>query len=742
MEFFATCPRGFEPLLAAELKRLGTSRVRPLQGRVSFEDDLAAAYRCLLWSRLASRIICVIGRGAAQDADALFETALSVPWAEHIAYGNTFQINSSGVNANLKNTQFTSLRIKDAITDSLTAATGWRPQSAPKAADVGVVASIAKDHVTLGIDLAGAPLTQRGYERPGKSVGLRADYAAALLELGQWSQATAQGATSIIDCSAYPERILVEAAMIAARRAPGLLRLRWGFDKWAQHDRELWNSLVEQAQDGEVDSPDVVLALTTPNARTRQNLRHTIRAAGVNCQVRSASELAGASFTLCAQDLSALTADDVPQEAASLADLATTCAAHAMERIVCATRDHLPASSLGREEQTTLVTQLGRDPLYLVTFDGTKEAKEAASVEIGQNESLSVLLTQSDQFAKRLKKNARLKAKWAKREDVTCYRVYDADLPDYALTIDLFQGTDPNTYELDGRRWLWVSEYAAPKDVDATLAKSRLMDALVIAQRILGVDERNTYLRIRRHDKGGSQYASEGRGLKEVAKGRTLPPGAHLIEEGGLIFEVNFTSRLDCGIFLDHRDARAMVREMAKQTQGSKRFLNLFAYTGTASCYAADGGAKYTTTVDLSKPSLEWAKRNMERNGFEGDNHEYVQTDVIRWISEQRRTRNRWDLVFCDVPTFSNSKSMGKRSFEVQRDHAELLIGISRLLTRNGVCLFSCNLRSFKPDVEKLHRTGVEIEDITEKTIPEDFKRNARVHHAYLVKRIPMPTGE
>jgi 23S rRNA (guanine2445-N2)-methyltransferase / 23S rRNA (guanine2069-N7)-methyltransferase len=185
-----------------------------------------------------------------------------------------------------------------------------------------------------------------------------------------------------------------------------------------------------------------------------------------------------------------------------------------------------------------------------------------------------------------------------------------------------------------------------------------------------------------------------------------------------------------------------MVREMAKQTQGSKRFLNLFAYTGTASCYAADGGAKYTTTVDLSKPSLEWAKRNMERNGFVGDNHEYVQADVVRWISEQRRTRNRWDLVFCDVPTFSNSKSMGKRSFEVQRDHAELLIGISRLLTRNGVCLFSCNLRTFKPDVEKLRRTGVEIEDITEKTVPEDFKRNARVHHAYLVKRIPMPTGE
>ena len=163
--------------------------------------------------------------------------------------------------------------------------------------------------------------------------------------------------------------------------------------------------------------------------------------------------------------------------------------------------------------------------------------------------------------------------------------------------------------------------------------------------------------------------------------------------------------------------------------------LNLFAYTGTATCYAADGGAKFTTTVDLSRPSLDWARRNMARNGFTGPEHEFVQADVIQWVSEQRHTRNRWDLVFCDVPTFSNSQRMKKSSWDVQRDHSELIIGVSRLLTRNGCAIFSCNLRGFKPDVEALQKAGVVIEDITASTIPEDFKRNAKIHHAYIVRR-------
>ena len=280
--------------------------------------------------------------------------------------------------------------------------------------------------------------------------------------------------------------------------------------------------------------------------------------------------------------------------------------------------------------------------------------------------------------------------------------------------------------------------------MDPELARRRLLDVLTIAPRVLGVDPADVSVRVRTRARGGSQYADEARTPERGTRGRDrssrrqgveLPAGSHLVDEGGLTFEVNFDARHDCGIFLDHRETRSRIREMMKQTKGSKRFLNLFAYTGTATCYAADGGAKHTTTVDLSRPSLGWARRNMARNGFDGPEHEFVQADVLAWVSEQRHTRNRWDLIFCDVPTFSNSARMRRSSFDVQRDHTELIIGVSRLLVRGGRAIFSCNLRSFRPDVEKLERAGVRLTDITDETIPEDFSRNRKIHHAYLVER-------
>ena len=175
----------------------------------------------------------------------------------------------------------------------------------------------------------------------------------------------------------------------------------------------------------------------------------------------------------------------------------------------------------------------------------------------------------------------------------------------------------------------------------------------------------------------------------------------------------------------------SMIRDMALRT----RFLNLFAYTGTATCYAADGGAYQTTTVDLSNTYLAWARRNMEQNGFSGPAHEYVQADVMAWVSEQRRTANRWDLIYVDPPTFSNSARMRKKGFDVQEDHTELLIGASRLLVRGGHMIFSCNLRGFKPDTERLLKAGVLLEDVTEASIPLDFERNGKIHHCYIVRR-------
>lgn len=758
MEFIATCPKGFEKLLAEELASFHIPQVRQLRGQVAFGGELADAYRACLWSRLASRVLLVLARVGAADADALYEGVQSIDWSAHLAPGATFVIDSHGTNDNLRNTQFVALRSKDAISDQLFSARGMRPVVNTDAPDVIVDVRLQRERATVSIDLTGEPLFHRGYDsRAARKVApLRADYAAMVLAAGRWYRNVRHGAPVLAALWAGQGAVLVEAAAEALDRAPGLLRARWGFEGWAGHDADAWDELLAEADErataGEKNSLALYACDTRPGAEAA--CRGALRAAGLDCEltfapaaeVLDAARAAG-DDALVTCDLSWLSEDDLALEASAL----TAMSAAAGMNVAALVRDSSVDAAVQAAPAEVFDVIQGREPAYVRCFDAVpgQAAPEPACVTLAGGGRVPVLVPASDQFAARLAKVAKLRAKWARREDVSCYRVYDADLPDYAVAIELYQG-------LDGKgRWLQVSEYAAPKEIDADLARRRLMDVLAIAPRVMGVDPANVNLRVRTRARGGSQYADEGSAAATPAAGEfsrlrgqradmrnrhkpsltDLPRGAHLIDEGGLTFEVNFSARLDCGIFLDHRDTRAEVREMMKKTLGSKRFLNLFAYTGTATCYAADGGAKFTTTVDLSRPSLDWARRNMARNGFTGPEHEFVQADVIQWVSEQRHTRNRWDLVFCDVPTFSNSQRMKKSSWDVQRDHSELIIGVSRLLTRNGCAIFSCNLRGFKPDVEALQKAGVVIEDITASTIPEDFKRNAKIHHAYIVRR-------
>lgn len=369
------------------------------------------------------------------------------------------------------------------------------------------------------------------------------------------------------------------------------------------------------------------------------------------------------------------------------------------------------------------------------------KADAACRIDVGQGKPVAVRLAASEQFARRLIKVARQRRRWADQNGITCYRVYDADLPDYSCVIDLYEGAP----ETPGR-WLMIAEYAAPASVDPELARTRMDDVLALAPRILGVESEHVHARVRSHSKGGSQYGRQTASEVDAATDGDLDPAAIAaapreprrierlpqIEEGGLRFYVNLEDYLDTGIFLDHRVTRALVRDHALR---ARSFLNLFCYTGTATCYAAHAGVQYTTSVDLSNTYLAWARRNMDLNQLSSPRDEFVRADVVRWIERERHTRHRWDLIFCDPPTFSNSAKMGRQTFEIQRDHVELLIGVSRLLARGGEAIFSCNLRGFKPRYDALVRAGVVLTDISDQTIPEDFARNKRIHHCYLLHR-------
>ena len=752
LEFFATCPKGFEKLLAQELDGLRIKKVRPLGGQVAFYGSLADAYRVCLWSRLTSRVILVLDRVGAATSDALYEGLSHIAWEDHIGPHATIAVSAHGTNDQLRNTNFIAVRTKDAIVDRLAAKRGSRPMVNTLAPDVTIVVRVSRNRATVGIDLAGEALFKRsltGGRGPAREFApLRLDYAAALLYLQAQTAASASLFSPDVPLPAllFPGAgaLAQEAAGMALDVAPGILRARWGMTGWAGHNDDAWQDLLAEADERAEKGQErqVTLYAADPRPKAKEAVLYTLRAGGLKADVQflAASELLkhAEHFTGIVADLS-WTKEEPTLQGSAYATLGL----FAGQASTLLTSDTNTDTVLRATPLQTLSVYVGNSIATMRSYpaaiveeveagasDAPASNSESTSVPAGptvmvNNQPVSVLVPASDQFAARLAKVAKQRAKWARKNDVSCYRVYDADLPDYAVSIDIYKGaTKPTT-------WLQISEYAASKEIDPDLAKRRLLDVLALAPRILGVPSSNVNLRTRTRAKGGSQYSDEGSAADNSRKEMLL------IDEGGLLFEVNFASRLDCGIFLDHRDTRAEIRELMKSAGAAKSFLNLFAYTGTATCYAADGGALHSTTVDLSKPSLEWAKRNMKRNGFDGEEHEFVQADVLSWITEMRHTKNRWNVIFCDVPTFSNSSRMRQSSFDVQRDHAELIIGISRLLTRGGVAIFSCNLRTFKPDVEKIQRAGVEIEDITSETIPEDFSRNQKIHHAYKISRKP-----
>ena len=604
----------------------------------------------------------------------------------------------------------------------------------------------------------------------------------------------------LIDACCAGGGVILEAASILADRAPGLERRNWGFQSWLEHDEAAWRELLDEAdRRAELAKSRIArIVATDPSGDAVVCARRVLKAAGLADRVIFAQpDLDKISRKLmmpacCGGEPRGFVFLDITETAISkmsrVLDLATslhagTCGADPVRTmlstmpIVALTRNDLLIRTLG-EPARSLRVMPNNEEAELAVFSAAngaitaEEGSEAVTdsmpaedavessvapspattlIDLGDGKPCPVLIPESEQFARRLRKVAKLRRKWAQREGVTCYRVYDADLPDYSAAIDLYEGsaTTPG-------RWLVIAEYAAPREVDPALAEARLLDILTLAPRILQVDPDNVFAKARIRSRGGSQYGKQaggsnpgkggkprggrggsasnhpsqgaGSGTPSDIRTRRLP----LVEEGGLTFAVNFNDYLDTGIFLDHRITRGLVREHAR---GKRFFLNLFAYTGTATCYAADAGVEETVTVDLSNTYLDWAERNMEQNGFVGPDHHYVRADVMSWIRDIRQTRNRWDLIFCDPPTFSNSSKMGRRTWDVQRDHVELLVGLSRLLSREGEAIFSCNLRTFRPDIEELARAGVILTDITDETIPEDFARNKKIHHCYLVKR-------
>ncbi len=303
-------------------------------------------------------------------------------------------------------------------------------------------------------------------------------------------------------------------------------------------------------------------------------------------------------------------------------------------------------------------------------------------------------------FINRLKKNHKHLAKWARRQDVSCYRVYDRDLPEFPLAIDLYADR------------LHIAEYDTGWQIDDEDYQVWQEGVIAAAAEALGLDEARVAFKTRRRQKGLAQYEKTG------VEGEDF-----VVMEGGLKFWVNLDAYLDTGLFLDHRPTRARVRAEA----AGRRVLNLFAYTGSFTVYAAAGGARETVTVDLSNTYQDWTRRNLELNGLWGPQHKLVRADVLQWLQDAVDAGERFDLIVMDPPSFSNSKKM-LDVLDVQRDHVWMVDSAMQLLNPGGVLYFSNNFRGFKLDPQLAGRYA--LEDISAQSVPDDF-RNRKIHQCF-----------
>ncbi len=316
----------------------------------------------------------------------------------------------------------------------------------------------------------------------------------------------------------------------------------------------------------------------------------------------------------------------------------------------------------------------------------------------------SVLTPGALMVANRLRKNRKRLSSWRRRASVSCYRVYDADLPEYAAAVDLYHR------DADGALFAHVQEYQAPARIPEAVSAGRFDELLAAVAQVFDLAPAQLAVKTRRRGKGGSKYG------RFQNRGEVL-----VVREGPVRLEVNLHDYLDTGLFLDHRPMRLRVGQEAR----GRRLLNLFCYTGAVTVHGAAGGACSTTSVDLSATYLDWAARNLRLNDLDGPGHRLEQADVMRWLASGA---DQYDLIFCDPPTFSNSKRAD--DFDVQRHHVALLELAMARLAPGGVLWFSNNFRRFKLDQEGLAAFAA-VTDISPSTLDPDFQRNTRIHHCW-----------
>ena len=761
-ELIATCAFGLEALVRRELESLDYRAKVVEPGRVAFQGSHRDIIKSNLWLRTADRILIKVADFPAADFDALFESTRSIDWSPFLNERGQFPVNGRCIGSQLSSVPACQRAIKRAIADSLLRE--YSCESLPEdGSSYRIDFTILKDHATLMIDTTGIGLHRRGYHRAASSPQVKETLAAALVMLSYWRNGrpmidpSCGGGTIAIEAA----RIGLNIAPGIDR---SFACEEWS-EKFQSLSQEIRTEAFEQRL--ERLEPRIIARDTSTHllhkARTsasQAGVQDAIHFEHGDLQQIRSQRRFGCLITLPTLEEKFQSTSERDAYYRQLPDLFRRLPTWShyvltdfrkLESLLGRPADRRRKLYSGREAMTyfqfhgpkpvtntTDVSVLSKTEIHEIVdgsdhantnhnpLDATESSQEPPykrSESISSNTSphtdtpryehasgpaaFGELSAKSHEqatlFASRIRKRAKHLRRWPSKRGITCYRIYERDIPEIPLVVDLYEDC------------IHITEYERPHERDIAEHANWLDLMAKTAAECLNISSTDIYLKKRERQKGKNQHdkVAETFRRKEV-------------REGGLKFLVNLADYVDTGLFLDHRVTREMVRDQALR----KNFLNLFCYTGSFTVYAADGGATSTVSVDLSRNYLDWAKANLELNGLGGNQHKFIAKDTMQFILDHEK-KPTYDLVVIDPPTFSNSKRTDT-DWTVQGKAEELLRRVLPLVTPGGVIYFSTNFRRFKFQPENLSLT--ESHEISKQTVPEDF-RNRRIHRCWRLVR-------
>ncbi len=705
-DWFFACPQFVEPLLAEELTALGAEQVKTGYSGVQARGNLAFAYRVILWSRLASRATLQLAQGFGKNQAELQDLLATINWSAHIHPEGSFKVRFSGANDDIQHTGFGAQWVKDQIVDAFRSEHGVRPSVSPNP-DLVVSVNLYSGKASVGIDLHLKGLHQRGYRDPDGFYPLHENLAAAVLIRAGWPALLAGDAPklALVDPLCSSGTFLIEGALMALDIAPGLLRGATLATRWCGHDAALWASLLAEARERQAKALDKADRYLFRGYDTDEEALATARIDWDSTGLPAVLKLQNAAlgqFTLTLPPDTAGLMITSPPFAEEETPMSVRPRYARLGQAVAGFPAGLQGALFAPAAAPLALTDLfynkeyrfqnGRDDWQLWTL--TRLAQKERPTAWG-----------AEDFANRLRKNLRKLKPFIQRGHTDAYRIYDADIPEYALAIDRYGD------------WLHVQEYAPPASIDEQTARNRLEQAMLSLPEVMGIPPQQIILKQRKRQKGSSQYERHNDQTHSL-----------VVTEHGVRSQINLTGYLDTGLFLDHRPMRYWMQQQAK----GKKVLNLFCYTGMVSVHAAVGGAAQVDSVDMSGTYLAWAEDNFRLNHFNhlrsAAQYRFIRANAVSWLAE---AKSRYDLIFLDPPTFSNSKRM-EDVFDVQRDHVQLIRDAMRILEPDGTLVFSNNFRKFKLDAGI--ETDFQVQDYRLQSLPEDFRRDPKIHGCWLIR--------